>query len=306
MLYVPANNWRLIHRAIKEIEVDAIILDLEDAVPIDDKETARIFSKDAIELLKNVGHTVFVRVNGIATGLIADDLEFIIQKRLDGIILPKAESKEDIIKLERLIENKERERGLKLGGTSIIPLVETARGILNAYDIATASKRIIALCFGAGDYLRDMGVSYVSMSPEETEILFARSHISIVARTAGVLAIDTPYFGLLIDIKGLIKESEMVARLGFKGKQIIHPSHIEPVNRVFSPSEEDIKYAKKVVEVYEEAKKRGLGAASLEGRMIDYMTYKTAKDLLVISEAIEKKRKDVERRKRDFWVAPYG
>jgi citrate lyase subunit beta/citryl-CoA lyase len=286
MLFVPANNWRLIQSA-KEEKPDAVILDLEDAVPIEEKETARWFVKDAIGLLKDAGQNVVVRVNGLATGLTKGDLKFVIHEGTDAIMLPKSESRSDILELEKLMENEEREKGLaKIG---IIPLIESAKGILNVNEIVIASERVVAVGFGAADYMRDFGRSYFSMSYEEIELLYPRSRLALAARVAGVPAIDTPFLGLIIDKEGLIKESKIALSLGFKGKMCIHPMHIEPINQVFSPSEKDVNSAKKIIEAYEEAKARGLGVASVEGRMIDEATYKIAKETLRLYEMIIKR-----------------
>ncbi|MFQ5711815.1 MAG: HpcH/HpaI aldolase/citrate lyase family protein [Candidatus Geothermarchaeales archaeon] len=290
MLFVPGNSWRMIHRATKERE-DAVILDLEDAVPMGEKETARWFIKDAIGLLKAEDLGVFVRVNGLATGLTAEDLQFAVQEGLDGIVLPKSESKDDMIELERLIEKEEESKGLRPESIAIVPLMETAKGVLNARGITTATRRVIASCFGAGDYMRDLGRSYITMSPEETEILYARSYVALASRVAGIPAIDTPFFGLITDREGLVRESRMAAQLGFKGKQVIHPTHIDPVNEVFSPSPEEVESAKKIIEAYEEASARGLGAASHEGRMIDYATYAMAQELMSVAETIAERDK---------------
>jgi citrate lyase subunit beta/citryl-CoA lyase len=285
-LFVPANNWRIIQSA-REEKPDAIILDLEDAVPIEEKETARWFVKDAVKLLKESGKIIIVRVNGLATGLTKDDLKFAVQKDCDAIMLPKSESMDDITELERLIENEEKEKGLT--ETSIIPLIESARGVINANEIVAASKRIVAVGFGAADYMRDFGRSYFSMSPEEIELLYPRSRLALAARKAEIPAIDTPFLGLIIDKEGLLKESKIALSLGFKGKMCIHPMHIEPINQVFSPSEKDFHSAKKIIQAYEEAKSRGLGAASVEGRMIDEATYKMAKETLMFCETIGKR-----------------
>jgi citrate lyase subunit beta/citryl-CoA lyase len=202
LLFVPANNWRIIQSA-REEKPDAIILDLEDAVPIEEKETARWFVKDAVKLLKESGKIVIVRVNGLSTGLTEDDLKFAVQKDCDAIMLPKSESMDDITELERLIENEEKEKGLT--ETSIIPLIESARGVINANEIVSASKRIVAVGFGAADYMRDFGRSYFSMSPQEIELLYPRSRLALAARKAEIPAIDTPFLGLMIDKEGLLK-----------------------------------------------------------------------------------------------------
>jgi len=194
MLFVPGNSWRMLMGSGKE-GADAVIIDLEDAVPVGEKETARVFARDSINLIKAEGVDVFVRVNGMATGLTAEDIKAVACEGLDGIMLPKAESKEEIIQLDKWIEEEEKEEGLKPHTLVIIPTLETAKGVLNAHEIAVSSKRVIALSFGAADFLRDLGRSYATMSADETELLYARSQISIAARAAGVLAIDTPFLG---------------------------------------------------------------------------------------------------------------
>jgi len=290
MLFVPGNSWRMLMGSGKE-GADAVIIDLEDAVPIGEKETARVFARDSVDSIKAEGVDVFVRVNSVGTGLTADDIKAVTDQQLDGVMLPKAESKEELLQLDRWIEQVEKERGLKPCALSVIPTLETAKGVLNAYEIAVSSKRIIALSFGAADFLRDMGRSYATMSTDENELLYARSQISIAARSAAILAIDTPFLGLIIDEEGLIRESKIALQLGFKGKMAIHPKHIGAVNQLFTPSSDDVSYAEKVIKTYEEAAARGLGAASLEGRMIDYATYRMAKELNLVSKAIAEKEK---------------
>jgi len=292
MLYIPANGWRMIIRGVSELE-DAVILDLEDAVPIGEKETGRVFARDSIPMFKDAGIDVFVRVNSMGTGLTEEDISYVMVKALDGIMLPKTEKKDDIIRLDQFLTEEEERKGLESNCIDIIPLVESPGGVQNIFDIVSASSRIVGVSFGAGDFLREMGVGFAitRLSFEEYYplILYARSRISQAAKIAGIEAIDTPFFGLLIDTKGLTEESGKVKMLGFTGKQLIHPRHIGPVNRVFAPSEEDVAYAKSIVASYEEAKAKGLGAASFGGRMIDYAMYKMGMDLILKAESIAKK-----------------
>ena len=294
MLFIPANSWRMIMRATTEMQ-DAIILDLEDAVPIAEKETGRAFARDGIPILKSKGIDVFVRVNSLGTGLTEEDLRYVVAEGLDGIMLPKSEKKEDIVKLDRLLKKEEVKKGMKSNSISIMPLLESPRGVLNASDITKGSKRVAALGFGAGDFLRELGEGFAiaRLSPDEyfPMILYARSRISIAARVANVPAIDTPFFGLLIDTDGLVRESSKAKLLGFKGKMLIHPRHIQPVNQVFSPSREDINFSKKMIDAYKEAEAKGLGAASFGGRMIDYAMVSMGKDLLSRAEGIAEKEK---------------
>lgn len=284
ILFTPGNNMRMIHK-IPTLAMDAVILDLEDSVPMIEKDTARVFIRDTFELAGSGGAEVYVRVNGLTTGLTAHDCDFVIQRGLEGIMLPKVESKEDILESEKIIEKLEKERGMKRGSIVLIPTLETAKGVINVYEISSASKRVVAIGFGAVDFTRDMGTS---LSKEGTELFFARSQVAMAARAAGVQALDTVYIDLA-DKEGLIKDSQLAKQLGFKGKFLIHPNQIEPVNQIFSPSAKEVEYAKKVVNAFKEAEARGLGAASLEGRMIDIAVFRQADDLLVIAESIAKK-----------------
>lgn len=286
ILFTPGNNMRMIYKT-PTLAMDAVILDLEDSVPMIEKDTARVFIRDTLDLAGSGGAEVYVRINGLMTGLTAQDCDFVIQKGLDGVMLPKVESKEDVIESEKIIEKLEKERGMKSGSIVLIPTLETAKGVVNVYEIAFSSKRVIAIGFGAVDFTRDMGTS---LSKEGTELFFARSQVAIAARAAGVQALDTVFIDLA-DKEGLIKDSQLAKQLGFKGKFLIHPSQIEPVNQIFSPLPKEIEYAKKVVSAFKEAEARGLGAASLEGRMIDIAVFRQAEDLLALAEAIAKKEK---------------
>ena len=285
MLFVPGNSMRMITKTAFLMS-DAIILDLEDAVPLPDKATARIMIRDSIKAVKQGGVYVFVRVNALTTKLTAEDLNSVVVQDLDGIMLSKTEANSDMVELDAMLEETEKGRRLELGSLRIIPLVETAKGVVNAYQIALASRRIVAVAFGAGDYYGDLGRSVSSLSPEQTELLYARSQIVNASVAAGIQAIDTPFFGLLTDREGFIKETIRALQLGFRGKLLIHPTQIEFVNKMFSPSQDEVAYAGEVVKAFEEAQARGLGAVTFEGKMIDYMNYKQAKDLTTFAEVI--------------------
>ena len=273
------------------LPADAIILDLEDAVPLPDKETARIMIRDSIKSVKLGGSYVFVRVNALTTNLTTEDLKFVAVEGLDGLMLAKTETKSDIVELDSMLEETEKGGGLEPRSLKVVPLIESAKGVINAYEIASASERIIAVAFGAGDYYRDLGRG-ASFSPEQTELLYARSRIVNCSVAAGVQAIDTVFFGLLTDREGFMKETMLALQLGFKGKLLIHPTQVEPVNKAFSPLPDEAEYARRVVEAFEEAQARGLGAISFEGKMIDYMNYKQAKDLVRLVEFIAEEEED--------------
>jgi len=195
--------------------------------------------------------------------------------------------------VDKLLQGEEGKKGLEPQSMAVIALLETPKGILNSREIIAASQRVIALGFGAGDFSREMGagMGVTKLSPEEyfPMVLHARSSIAMAARAAGIQAIDTPFFGLLIDLEGLAEESGKTKLLGFSGKQLTHPRHIAVVNEIYSPAKEDIDFAKSVVGAYEEAKAKGLGATSLGGKMIDYGTFKRAEALLALAEAIEER-----------------
>ncbi len=288
LLFVPGNNYRAIVKSQK-IDCDAVIYDLEDAVPVEDKETARVFVKDAVEKMKVKGMKI-VRVNSWDTGFTENDLDWVVREGLDAVMLPKCESSEDVAKLERALERLESERGLKR--VAILPLIESHKGVLNAYEIARSSERCVALSFGALDYYRTLGRTYFNFSDEQYELLFARSMIVNSAKAAGLKAIDTPFLGLLVDREGLRRECLIAWQLGFDGKLAIHPNHIGVINEVFTPSDKDVEWAKEVVSVYEEAKVKGMGAVTLKGKMIDYATYVQAKELLSEYEEIRGRSND--------------
>ena len=289
MLYVPANSWRMINNAGTE-GADAVILDLEDACPMHDKETGRIFARDSISMLKKQGVQVYVRVNAIDTGLTELDVNIVTSPGLDGIVLAKTESADQVCTLAEMLFGLERERDMPNGQTRILALLETPLAIMNLAEIALSSPRLVGLGFGAGDYSREMGagMGVTGMAPEAffQMVLCARSQIAMAARAYGLAAIDTPYFGLVIDLRGLAQECEQVRLLGFSGKQLTHPRHVEAANCAFSPAAAEVELAKNVSETFEAAQAQGLGATTLGGKMIDQGSYKRAQSVLALSDAI--------------------
>ena len=289
MLFTPGNKPRMIAKT-GTLGSDAVILDLEDAVPLAEKESARALVKDAIKQVGVAGAQVFVRVNAVPTGLVADDLSWSVQAGLAGIVLPKAESGEEIASVGESIAELERERRMELGSVALVPLLETARGVLKANEIARASKRSIAVAFGAVDFTRDMGIS---LSKDGQEIHYAMSHVALAARAADVVAIDSPCVEF-DDPDRLAWEARRARQLGFRGKLLIHPCQIECVNQLFSPSEEELEYARKVATAFESAQERGLGAVSLEGKMIDIANLRHAEEVLSWVEAIRSRDRAIQ------------
>lgn len=275
MLFVPANKKRWVEKA-PTLGADAIILDLEDSVALSEKESSRTLVPDAVKTSGGAGANVFVRVNGLTTGLAAEDLKCAVQPGLTGIVLPKTESANEVREAVTLVEEIERARSMQPGEIVLLPLLESAVGILDAREIAASSRRIVAIGFGALDFTRDMGIS---LSPNGAELYYARSYIALVARAAGIQAIDTPWTNTA-DLEGLVEDARKARQLGFRGKFVIHPSQVEPVNQVFAPSEPEVADAERVVTAFEQAQALGVAAISLDGRMIDTANYRRAKELL--------------------------
>jgi len=282
LIFVPGIRENMIEKA-RSFDADVIVLDLEDSVPTAEKEQARQVVRRAVPMMGTLGHTVHVRVNPVSSGLARDDLAAVVCPELSGICLPKVESAQDIRDVDVLIRERELEQGVKPGTLALIPAIESARGVLRCEEICRASTRLTAITLGADDYTADLGVH---RTREGRELDYARQVMAVCARAADIQALDTP-FADFRDEEGLIRESEWVRSLGFKGKYLIHPSQIGPVNRVFRPSEEEVAYARRVVEAFEEALARGEGAVQVDGRMVDAPVAKRARALIGLAEAIE-------------------
>lgn len=276
LLFVPGNRQKVVEKAFGS-NADALVLDLEDAVVAGDKPLAREIIRDAISRREAGTPELWVRVNGTASGLVAADLDAVVVPGLAGIMFPKADSADDIKKLDEAIAQREVAAGIPVGTVKILPIMETGKGVLRALEIATASKRIVAITFGAEDYTLDVGAI---RSKEGQEIFYARSTIVAAAAAAGVQAIDT-VFTDLNDEEGLIADSKFGRKLGFSGKNLIHPKQIEPVAEVFSPSPDEVAYARRIVDAFNAS---STGVISLDGKMIDPPVYERARRILSMAE----------------------
>jgi citrate lyase subunit beta/citryl-CoA lyase len=274
-LFVPGNNKRFIDKA-KALNADIICLDLEDSVPINDKQIAREVVKDALKTRSEFAGEVYVRTNSFDSGLIQDDLKATVQHGINGIVIPKVNDSNEVFELSKRLADLEHDQSITKDTIEMMPSIENAKGVVNAYKIASASPRVSALVFGVFDFLFDMGLEYVE---DGIEYSYARAKVPVDARAAGVYAIDS-IWQKIDDVNGLIKDATMGMRLGYKGKSIIHPSQIEPVHRIFAPSKEEVEWARKVVDALSDAMGKGRGAMRLEGKMIDAVHYKRAKALL--------------------------
>jgi len=273
------------------LPADVLVLDLEDSVPAAEKANARALARDSIAGLAVKGQRVFVRINSLASGYAQQDLEAVIGDGIDGISQPKPSSGDEIRKVEAIIERLERDRGMRQGHVKLIPWVETAKGLLNAFEIASASPRVVGIAFGAEDFTLDTGME---RTEEGSELLHPRVMVVIAAKAADVIAIDTPYNDFRNE-EGLIGEARLARSLGFEGKFVIHPSQIDPVNQVFRPSAEEVAHARRVVEAFGAAEAQGFASTSLEGKMIDIPQANRARKLLMVAESIAQREKGIGR-----------
>ena len=280
LIFVPSNSEKYINKA-KTLNADIVCFDLEDSVPINQKDLARQLIKSALTARTTYqARNVYARINSFDSGMTSDDLKAVVQKGIDGIILPKVGNDEEVSEVDRILLTLEQEKGFQEKSIKIAASIESAKGVVNSYSIAKASDRVNMLVFGIFDFLYDMHLDYEEGN-NEFECIYARSKIPVDARAAGVEAIDG-IWQKLDDAEGLIKDTIIAKRLGYSGKSLIHPNQIEAVHAIFVPSTNEIEWATKVVNALDEAlvNGKGKGAIRLEGKMIDAVHYKQAKAIL--------------------------
>ena len=266
-MFVPGHRQRMIDKALG-LNTDAIMLDIEDGVAPSEKDTARklIAETLGLERLPN-SPTRFVRINDIGHARMDADLEAVLRPGLDGLALPKVETPEEVLKVEAILKEREPKLKVKRGSVKLLIAIESPRGLLNAPAIAACSPRVIGLMFGAEDFGRELGLPTVREG-EACDMIYARSALVVAAASAHIQAVD----GVWVDLKdseGLRGFARQSRRLGFSGMSLIHPSQIDPINSVFSPTQEEADYAQQVVKAFEEAQARGDGSISFGGQLID-------------------------------------
>ena len=277
-LYLPGNNPDLALNA-GLFGADCIILDLEDSVAPQEKAAARILVRNTLRTVDFGTSERIVRINPISSPYGEQDLESIIPAAPDTILIPKCESAMDVSLVEERIVIYENETKPEMP-IFLMPLIESAKGILNAQDIAFASDRNVALCFGAEDFTADIGAERTS---DGRESFVARSILVMAAKAAGLQAIDT-VFSDVQDSEGLISSAKEARSLGFDGKGVLHPSQIKPVHDVFVPTKEEIEYAQRIMEAMDTAKAKGSGIATLGSKMIDAPVAARAKRILLFAK----------------------
>ncbi len=273
-LYLPGNTPKLFPNAGLH-KPDGVILDLEDSVAPTEKDAAQLLVRNSLRGIDFYGAERMVRINQLPRGL--DDLKFVVPHNVHIILIPKCESAEDVIKVDEEVSRLKKEHVIK-NDIYYMPIIESALGIINAYEIASASENNCALTIGLEDYTADIGAERTN---EGRESFYARSVIVNAAKAAKIQAIDT-VFSDVNDMEGL-RESVLEAKsLGFEGKGCIHPRQIKVVHQAFAPTETEIEKAKKIVAAFEEAEKKGLGVISLGSKMIDPPVVKRALRILEI------------------------
>ncbi|MBL4938213.1 citrate (pro-3S)-lyase subunit beta [Clostridium sp. YIM B02515] len=280
MMFLPASNPGMVKDAYI-YGADSIMFDLEDAVAITEKDSARFLVYNALKTIDYGKTELVVRVNALDTPFGRDDIEAVVRAGVDVVRLPKTEKKEDIHAVEAVIEEVERKCGREVGSTKMMAAIESPIGVINAYEIATASKRLIAVALGAEDYVTNMKTKRY---PDGMELLGARSQIIIAARAAGIYAIDTVYTEVDNE-EGFRREVELIKQLGFDGKSVINPRQIKPVHEIYTPTSQEISKSIAVVNAAKDAEEKGLGVISLNGKMIDKPIVDRAERVLQLAAA---------------------
>jgi citrate lyase beta subunit len=282
LLYMPGDDWKKITKSLT-LGVDCICMDMEDAVAVNRKAEARATISRALQELDFGKSEKLARINSVGSGWEEDDIQAVLPFHPDGIVIPKVESLDQIQWGSGIIQAAELEYGWQVNSIRMLVGVETAKGILNLKEIAS-HPRLDGLIFGGEDFAASIGAT---RTPEAVELLYARQAVVTACAAFDLQAIDI----VNIDFKNLEvvrTEAEFGARLGYAGKQIIHPAQVEPVQTAFTPDDEAVAYARRIVETFEASQKEGRGAYALDGRMIDMPLLKNAQKVLERARAAGK------------------
>ena len=264
MLFVPGSNAAMLSNSFI-YKPDSIMFDLEDAVALKEKDSARLLVAHALQHPLYQEIETVVRVNPLDSEFGLLDLNAVVRAGVDVVRMPKTETAQDVVDMDNAITDIEKACGREVGSTKMLAAIESPLGITQANQIATASKRLIGIALGAEDYVRNLKTE---RSPEGIELLFARCSILQAARAAGIQAFDTVYSNANNE-EGFLKEAALIKQLGFDGKSLINPRQIELLHNLFAPTQKDVEQAKRIIEAAEEAEKQGSGVVSLNGKMID-------------------------------------
>jgi len=280
MLYVPGNNAGMVKDA-QIYRSDSIMFDLEDSVSVNEKDAARFLVYKALCTQDYEGIETVVRINSLDSPHGKEDIKAMVLARPGVLRLPKTETAQDLLDVEELVAKEEKKLGIEAGTIKLMAAIETPKGVLNAYAIAVSSSRLIGIALGAEDYVTSMKTRRYD---DGTELLFARSMIVNAARAAGIYALDTVYTDLNNE-EGFIREVGLIKQLGFDGKSIISPRQIDPVNKIFAPTREELEHALQVVEGIKEAEAKSSGVIAVNGKMVDKPIVERAERIIELAKA---------------------
>ena len=280
MLFMPGNNPGMLQNA-GILGADSIILDLEDAVSLTEKDSARILVREAIKNIDYDNVEVVVRINPFTTEYAQKDIDVIARVKPDALMIPKA-TEEELIAIHEMLTKIEIEEGFEKGAIKLFVIVETAYGVENVYNIIKSCDRIVGILLGGEDLTSDLGIK---RTKEGEEIFYARNRVAIACKAMKVDSIDTPFTDTN-DFEGLEKDTRKAKSLGITGKAAINPRQIDTIHSVYAPTVEEIKYAKRVLEAMEEAEAEGKGVFSLDGKMIDAPVINRAKNTVELAKLL--------------------
>ncbi len=286
LLFLPGNNPNMLINA-DYLGADAVIFDLEDAVSPAEKDAARILVRNTLKYM-SLGCEKIVRINSVDTSYWQADIDTILPYRPNLILLPKVSMPSDVLEVDKYMTELENSLGLEIGTVGIMPLIETALGVENAYSIAVSSSRVKALFLGAEDLTADL---QCKRTKEGREIEYARTRLVVAARAAGIDVYDTPFTDVNDD-EGIVVDAKLAKSFGFTGKASISPRHVDVINSVFSPTIAEINYAYDVLKAIDTAKKQGKGAISLNGKMIDAPIVARAERTIAMAKALGMERSE--------------
>jgi citrate lyase subunit beta/citryl-CoA lyase len=266
-MFVPGHRQRMIDKALG-LNADAIMLDIEDGVAPNEKDAARKNIAESLGREKTPGSPArYVRINAIGHARMDADLEAVVRPGLEGLVCPKVDSPDEVRKVDGILNDREPKMKMEKGGVKLLIAIENPKGLLNAPAIAAASPRNVGIIFGTEDYGREIGLPTVREG-EARDLIYARSAIVVAAASAHVQAVDGVWVDLN-DSAGLLDFAKQARQLGFSGMSCIHPSQVDAINTVFSPTAEEIDYCQKVLQAFEEANARGDGSIAFGGQLID-------------------------------------
>jgi len=286
LLFMPGDDWKKIGKGAG-LGADSIIMDMEDGVALNNKQAAREMIRKALSSGEiDFGRSErLVRLNAVSSELCFDDLVATFPGKPDGYMLPKVESAEDVRKVSERLAELEQSAGLETGAVCLLVLIETARGVVNLKEIAESDPRVVALAFGAEDLAASVGAI---RTPSGTEVAYARSALVIHAAAYGLQAIDSPCIHLN-DARQLHDETASAVELGYTGKMAIHPAQVAPIQEAFTPPDEAIEQARKLIAAHEAHQRQGTGVFSFDGKMIDQPMIRAAEQILAKAHAAGKR-----------------